>query len=105
MRSTFILVLFGVVLLSIALVARSGLFRRKNPGEPANKYMREMMNTPLSPQLSSEEAAVIDAKYPTAHVLTSGLHYIVRAPGDGGAKPRRGQEVIAHYEGRLLLDG
>ncbi|OHE79179.1 MAG: peptidylprolyl isomerase [Verrucomicrobia bacterium RIFCSPLOWO2_12_FULL_64_8] len=105
MRSVFILILLGFVLFSIALIARSGLFRRKNPGEPANKYMREMMNTPLSPQLSAAEAAVIDTKYATAHVMTSGLRYIVRAPGDGGARPQRGQEVTAHYEGRLLLDG
>jgi FKBP-type peptidyl-prolyl cis-trans isomerase len=30
------------------------------------------------------------------------LRYIVRAPGTGDATPHIGNEVIAHYEGRLL---
>jgi FKBP-type peptidyl-prolyl cis-trans isomerase len=34
--------------------------------------------------------------------LHSGLLYVVRDPGTGNATPREGQEVIVHYDGRLL---
>ena len=102
MRSIFLLLLLGAVLLTLALVVRSGLLARKNPGEPMNKYMRETMDTP---QLSTAETLVIDQKYTTAVVLPSGLRYLIRAPGSGEAKPQRGQTVTVQYEGRLLLGG
>ncbi len=105
MRSFLVLLLFGVVLLTLALVVRSGLLARKNPGEPMNKYMRETMDTPQTPQLSTEEAVAIDRQFATAVVLPSGLRYVIRGPGTGDAKPRRGQEVTVQYEGRLLLGG
>ncbi|MFA5056582.1 MAG: FKBP-type peptidyl-prolyl cis-trans isomerase [Opitutaceae bacterium] len=105
MRSRYILILLAAVLVAIAFVARSGLFTRRKPGEPANKYMREVMDTPKTPQLSTEETAVIDAKYNTASVMTSGLRYLIRVPGTGDAKPQRGQEATVQYEGRLLRDG
>ena len=65
MRPYLIVLVLGLVLAFIAFQARTGIFRRKNPGEPANKYMREMMSTP---QLSSEDAALIMERYPTAHL-------------------------------------
>lgn len=105
MRSFFILVLLGVILVSIGLVARSGLFRRKNPGEPANIYARDALINPMTPQLSWPEAEAIARDYPGAEVTASGLRYIVRQRGAGGAKPQRGQTVTAHYAGRLLLTG
>ena len=71
------------------------------PGRPINSAMREALNR-TSPELSSADAELIRQKYPTAHRTESGLLYVVRAPGDGGATPRMGQEVIAHYDGRLL---
>ena len=105
MRSSYIFGLLAIVLVAIVFVARSGLVSRKNPGQPMNKYMRETMDTPQSPQLSTEEALVIDQKYTTAVRLPSGLRYIIRAPGTGAEKPARGQEVTVQYEGRLLRDG
>ena len=36
--------LFGVILLTIAIVTRSGKFARENPGQPINSAMREAMN-------------------------------------------------------------
>jgi FKBP-type peptidyl-prolyl cis-trans isomerase len=101
MRNTFVLVLLGVVLLTIALVVRSGMLARKNPGEPINAAMRQAMSE-QSPQFSSEDAAFIRQKYPTAYPTPSGMLFIVRAPGTGTDKPKGGDEVIAHYEGRLL---
>jgi FKBP-type peptidyl-prolyl cis-trans isomerase len=102
MRSAFLFAIFVIVLFAIAFVARSGLFSWRNPGEPMNKYARETMTTP---QYSTEEALVIDQKYTTAVTLPSGLRYIIRTPGTGTEKPRRGQQVTVQYEGRLLRDG
>ena len=101
MRNFVYLLLLGVILITIAIVVRSGMFARKDPGRPINSAMREALNR-TSPELSSADAELIRQKYPTAHRTESGLLYVVRAPGDGGATPRMGQEVIAHYDGRLL---
>ena len=100
MRQYGILLLLGLVLAFIAFQARTGLFRRKNPGEPANKYMRQMME---NPQLSEADAAILRQKYDTAHASPSGLRYLVRNPGSGGVAPL-GSEVVVHYDG-YLLDG
>ena len=43
MRQYGILLILGLVLAFIAFQARTGIFRRANPGEPANKYTRAMM--------------------------------------------------------------
>jgi len=98
MRSFFVLILLGVTLATIAIVVRSGILARKNPGRPINSAMRAALETP---QLSSEDAAIIEKKYSTAHRTPSGLLYIVRAPGEG-SPPKYGARVTAHYEGRLL---
>lgn len=102
MRSFFYLLLLGVVLVTIALVVRSGLLARKDPGRPINSAMREALDKEGAPEFSGADAAVIRQKYPTAHRTPSGMLYVVRAPGTGTAMPRTGQEVIAHYDGRLL---
>ena len=73
MRNIFVLLLLGVILLTLALVVRSGLLARKTPGEPMSKYMREALDTPQTPQLSTGEAAAIDRQFATAVVLPSGL--------------------------------
>jgi FKBP-type peptidyl-prolyl cis-trans isomerase len=101
MRNTFYLVLLGVALLTAALVTRSGILARKDPGRPINKAMREAMDA-RTPQYSTDEAMIIAQTYGTAHKLPSGLQYIVRVPGTGEATPLLGDEVICHYDGRLL---
>jgi FKBP-type peptidyl-prolyl cis-trans isomerase len=105
MRSVHVFILLAAILVAIAIVARSGIFTRQNPGEPASKYMRAAMDTPQTPQLSAEETAILAEKFPTATVSSSGLRYLIRAPGTGDVKPRRGQQVTVQYEGRLLRDG
>jgi FKBP-type peptidyl-prolyl cis-trans isomerase len=100
MRPFAIVLLLGLVLAFIAFQARTGIFRLKNPGEPANKYMRQMME---NPQLSTADAAYLKEHYGTAHTSPSGLRYLRRAPGTGGA-PRLGAELVVHYDG-FLLDG
>ena len=101
MRNFFYLLLLGVFLLTAALVTRSGLLWRKNPGRPINSAMREALDK-QQPQLSTDDAMEVAERFGTAHKLPSGLRYIVRAPGTGDATPKIGDEVIAHYEGRLL---
>ena len=101
MRSFFYLLLLGVVLGTLALVVRSGLLARKNPGRPINSAMREAMNAD-QPQLSGDDARLIDQTYGNARKTPSGLRYVIRAPGTGDPTPKIGDEVIAHYAGRLL---
>ena len=101
MRSFFYLLLLGVLLGTVALVVRSGIFARSNPGRPINSAMREAMNA-NQPQLSSEDANLIDQTYANARKTPSGLRFVVRAPGTGETTPKIGDEVIAHYAGRLL---
>ncbi len=101
MRNALYLLLLGLVLLTLALVVRSGLMARREPGRPINSAMREAM-AEEAPQWSEADTTVIRQKFANAHRLHSGLLYVVRDPGTGNATPREGQEVIVHYDGRLL---
>ncbi len=101
MRSVFYLLLLGAILATGALVTRSGILARSNPGRPINATMREALDKG-QPQLSTEDDIRLAKDYGTAKKMTSGLRYIVRAPGTGDATPKIGEEIIAHYEGRLL---
>lgn len=101
MRSFFYLFLLGVALLTVAFVVRSGLMARKDPGRPINSAMRAALENEGTPELSSADAEFIREKYPTARKLPSGLTYVLRAPGAGDTAAI-GQEIVAHYEGRLL---
>ena len=101
MRSFFILLLLGSLLATAALITRSGLLARKDPGRPINSAMREALNA-QKPQLTVDDEMLVNQAYSTAHKLPSGLRYMVRNPGQGDAKPQIGDEVICHYAGRLL---
>jgi len=105
MRTSYVFAALVLVLVGIIVLARTGLFSRTDPGEPMSRYRREVMDTPQTPQLSTEEAAALAENYGNATVRPSGLRFIVRTPGTGELTPRRGQEVTAHYEGRLLRNG
>lgn len=101
MRSFIYLLLLATVLITAALVTRSGILWRNNPGRPINSAMREALNK-QAPQLSTDDEMHVAKMYGTAHKLPSGLRYVVRAPGTGAATPQLGDEVICHYAGRLL---
>ena len=101
MRNVFFLVLLGAGLLTAALVTRSGILARKDPGRPINKAMREALDR-NSPQWSTDDAMLIAKTYGSAHKTPSGLQYIVRARGTGEAMPTIGNEVTCHYDGRFL---
>ncbi len=98
MKTLLVPAIFGLVLVVIAIVVRSGALARKNPGEPINSAMRAAME---APQFSTEDAKIIAEKYPTAKKLSSGLLYIVHAPGEG-EPPSVGASVTVHYDGRFL---
>ncbi len=105
MRSSYVFAALVLILVAIAFIARSGWVSYKHPGAPMNKYTREEMDTPQTPQLSTAEALVIDRKYANAFTTPSGLRYIVDTPGVGDQTPQPGQEVTVQYVGRLLRDG
>jgi|CZKI01.1.fsa_nt_gi FKBP-type peptidyl-prolyl cis-trans isomerase len=101
MRSYVYVLLLGAALLTLALVVRSGMFARKNPGEPTSSAMRAALAEHTS-QLPAEDARLIREAYPNAYTSPSGLMYLNRAPGAGTATPRIGGTVTADYVGRLL---
>ena len=101
MRSIHILILLGVFLAGAAFITRSGVLLRKNSGRPINSAMREALDK-QNPQYTTEDDLLIAKLYGNARKLPSGLRYVVRAQGTGDATPKVGEEVIAHYDGRLL---
>jgi FKBP-type peptidyl-prolyl cis-trans isomerase len=101
MRSFVYLALLGVVLLTLALVVRSGMLARHSPGRPINSAMRQAM-AEEAPQLSTDDAMLIAKTYGNARRSPTGLRWVERRPGTGEGTPRIGGEAIAHYDGRLL---
>ncbi|MDF3057836.1 MAG: peptidylprolyl isomerase [Rariglobus sp.] len=104
MRSFFVLILLAVVLASIALVVRSGIFSRENPGQPINAAMRTALGDKAH-QWSDRDTQLIAQHYNGARDTPGGLRYLVRQPGTGDATVQHGQLVTFHYEGRLLESG
>ncbi|MBP6507340.1 MAG: FKBP-type peptidyl-prolyl cis-trans isomerase [Opitutaceae bacterium] len=101
MRNFVVLVLAGFGLLTLALVVRSGMFARKNPGRPINSVMRLSMENAGIPEFSGEDAMILAKQYGNASRLPSGLLFVRRVAGTGDT-PHEGQEVVVHYDGRLL---
>lgn len=101
MRTFIVLLLIGLALLTLALVVRSGIFARENPGRPINSVMRQAMENKGIPEVTSEDAVLIARQYANASRLPSGLMFVRRAGGTGETA-RVGQEVVVHYDGRLL---
>jgi FKBP-type peptidyl-prolyl cis-trans isomerase len=102
MRSFFVLLLLAVLLLTVALVTRSGILARMSQRDrPINSAMREAL-AKQTPQLSTNDELLLNQMFPNAHKLPSGLRYIERNPGTGQATPQLGDECIVHYAGRLL---
>lgn len=103
LRSFFYLLLLGALLLTLALVVRSGLVASKHFDEPINAAMRAALSQDR-PELTTEQALLIDKLYPTAAVSPTGLRFVVRAPGQG-PKVGAGDTVTVHYSGSLLDGG
>jgi FKBP-type peptidyl-prolyl cis-trans isomerase len=102
MRNFYYLLILGAVLATAALITRSGIFQRNDPRDrPLNSAMREALDK-KNPQLSTQDELYLSEHFGNAVRRNSGLRYVVRAAGTGPATPQVGQEVIAHYDGRLL---
>lgn len=101
MRSFFYLALLGIVLVTIALVVRSGMLARQSPGKPINSAMRQALAAE-APQYTTDDALLIAKTYGNARESASGLKWVERTLGTGEGTPRIGGEAIAHYDGRLL---
>jgi FKBP-type peptidyl-prolyl cis-trans isomerase len=100
LRSFFVLLLLGVLLLTLAIVVRSGLLELKTNDEPINAAMRQALSRER-PQYSTDEAQLIDRLFFNASTEKSGLKFMVRQPGHG-PKPQVGQEVSIYFAGRFL---
>ncbi len=101
MRKYGFVFFLGLTLAFIAFQARTGIFRRKDPGPPANKYTREIME---GKRLPKDDLQLIKKKYPNAVVTSSGLRYIIERIGAGDPAPTGG-EIVVNYEGYLLSNG
>jgi FKBP-type peptidyl-prolyl cis-trans isomerase len=102
MRSVYFLLILGVILVTVAVVSRTGIASRNDPRDrPINSAMREAIDR-RNPQYSPEDELMLAQRFGTAVRRPSGLRWVERAPGTGVATPTLGGEVLAHYEGRLL---
>jgi hypothetical protein len=100
LRPLLIPLLLGLALLTVAIITRTGVMQRDNPGLPINSAMREAMGQVSFPPADLE---LVSMRYPKAVATTSGLRYVVDQPG-AGEKPRRSQYLSIHYR-EQLLDG
>jgi FKBP-type peptidyl-prolyl cis-trans isomerase len=101
MRSFFVILILGSTLVSIALVVRSGILARKNPGQPINGAMRAALAGEAQ-QWPNRDTQLIALRYNGANDTPTGLRYLIRSPGTGTASPQKGQIVTVNYEGRFL---
>jgi peptidylprolyl isomerase len=100
-RSWFYLPLLGALLLTLALCVRSGMFMRKNPGEPINAAMRIALEKHHF-EYSTADDLRINQLYTTFAETKDGLRFVVTAHGTRDVKPQVGDEVTVSYVGRVL---
>lgn len=103
MRSFFVLLGLGVILLTIAVVVRSGKLMRDDPGEPINAAMRQAL-ADRAYRWPAGDAERIAQRFPGALETPNGARYVVTRPGEGEATPQRGQLVTVRYVARLLAN-
>jgi FKBP-type peptidyl-prolyl cis-trans isomerase len=104
LRSIFVLLVLGCALLTIAIVVRSGIFLRKNPGEPINAAMRQAL-AGVAYQWSEPDAAKLARDFPGALETPNGARYLITQPGSGDATPGKGQSVSVSYTARFFANG
>ncbi len=103
MRSLFVLLGLGVVLLTIAVVVRSGKLMRENPGEPINAAMRQALAGKAF-QWPEADAARLAQRFPAASETPNGARYVVTRPGAGEATPQKGRRVTVEYTARFFAN-
>jgi FKBP-type peptidyl-prolyl cis-trans isomerase len=104
MRSLYVLLGLGIILLTIAIVVRSGKLMRDNPGEPINAAMRRALADKAF-QWPAADAAKLARDYPGAIETVNGARYVVTRPGTGDASPRKGQLVTVEYTASFFANG
>ncbi len=104
MRNAVYLLLLGLMLATVAIVVRSGIFMRKNPGEPINAAMRIAL-AGTAYQWPAADAPILARDFAGALDSPGGARYFIRQAGTGDASPKTGQLVTVHYEGRFLSNG
>ncbi len=103
MRTAVYLILLGLILGTLAIVVRSGIFMRANPGEPINSAMRRAL-ADVAYQWPDADAGRLARDFPGALETPSGARYLVTRPGTGQAIPKKGQLVSLNYTARLFAD-
>lgn len=104
MRSLFVLLGLGTILLTIAVVVRSGKLMRDNPGEPINAAMRRAL-ADKAYQWPEPDAAKLARDFPGARETMNGARYRTVTPGAGTTSPSSGQLVSVNYTARLFANG
>lgn len=104
MRSFFILFGLGTILLTIAIVVRSGKLMRDNPGEPINSAMRRAL-ADRAYQWPEADAAKLARDFPGGRETVNGARYRTLTPGTGDLSPVKGQLVSVDYTARLFASG
>ncbi len=92
-----------MVLLTIAIVVRSGKLMREDPGEPINAAMRQAL-ADRAYRWPTADAALLAQRFPGAMETPNGARYLVTREGESGTVPQRGQLVTVHYVARLLVN-
>lgn len=103
MRSFFVLLGLGVALLTVAIVVRSGMLMRKNPGEPINAAMRRAL-AGVAYQWPESDADHVARRMPGAADTPNGARYLTTQAGSGTATPQKGQLVSVHYTVSFLAN-
>jgi FKBP-type peptidyl-prolyl cis-trans isomerase len=104
MRTPVYLLLLGLMLGTVAIVVRSGIFMRKNPGEPINAAMRIAL-AGTAYQWPEKDTAILARDFAGALETPGGGRYFIRRAGTGMTMPQAGQLVTLYYEGRFLSNG
>jgi FKBP-type peptidyl-prolyl cis-trans isomerase len=104
MRSFIVIGSLGLTLLTIALVVRSGLLMREDPGEPINAAMRAAL-ADRAYRWPEADAPRLAEQFPGALETPNGARYLVLRPGVGEATPLKGDRVSVHYSASFLRNG
>lgn len=104
MRSLFVLLGLGAILMTLAVVVRSGKLMRDNPGEPINAAMRRALADKAF-QWPAADAERLARDFPNAVETPNGARYVVTRAGEGDASPRKGQLVTVEYTASFFANG
>jgi FKBP-type peptidyl-prolyl cis-trans isomerase len=104
MRSYVVIGGLGLTLLTIALVVRSGLLMRDDPGEPINAAMRAAL-ADRAYRWPEADAPRLAEQFAGALETPNGARYLVVQPGQGEATPGKGDRVSVHYTASFLRNG